>query len=146
MADIRELFTTSELDINEIYKVLFDGISVKKDKIHDNVMIGEEFSCSVLYNPNGIEEQSGFLTIPENLNVSFSFKGSLVGYKTTIQIVMNWLKNTNSDAVLANNFDYVILQRIEKQLVINTYKFVWLPEEILELINIPYEKTNLGAN
>ena len=143
MADTKELFAHTTLSTDEIYEVLFKGIDIEIDKEHKHVARGNEFSCTVAHNsPYAII--SDFLDKLENLNVSFSFRGSLAGYINSMDIVLNWLRYTEADTIFAHNYDYILLSRIKGRLIRNIHEKVRFPSEIVNLIDIPYQEKDLG--
>ena len=143
MADEKRLFAHTKLSTDEIYEVLFQGIDVEIDEEFPELIVGNEFSCLVSHNaPDAIISE--FLGETENLEIDFRFRGSMEGYINSMRIVLNWLKYTDADSVLAHNYEYILLSRIEGRLIRNIHPVAEIPNEILDLIDIPYEEQDLG--
>lgn len=143
MADEKRLFARTKLSTDEIYEVLFNDIDVEVDQYSPHLIRVNDLSCLVLHNaPDAIK--SGFLGETENLEIDFSFRGSMEGYINSMRIVLNWLKSTDADTVLAHNFEYILFTRIEGRLIRNIHPVAEIPNEILGLIDIPYEEEDLG--
>lgn len=143
MADENRLFARTTLSTDEIYEVLFNDIDVSVDHKRPHLVRVNDLSCLVLHNaPDAIK--SGFLGETENLQIDFAFRASMTGYINSMRIVLNWLKFTDDDTVLAHNFEYILFARIGGKLIRNIHPVAEIPGEIVDLIDIPYEEDNLG--
>ena len=143
MADDKRLFTRTKLSTDEIYEVLLKDIDVEFDEQYPNVIVGNGFSCIVSHNaPDPIFSE--FLGETENLDIAFRFRASMEGYIDSMKIVLNWLKYTDADTILAHNYEYILFSRIEGRLIRNIHPVAEIPSEILDLIDIPYEEEDLG--
>lgn len=143
MADEKILFAHTKLSTDEIYAVLFKDIDVEIDEEFPELITGNEFSCVVSHNaPDAIKSE--FLGETENLDIGFQFRASMTGYINSIRVVLNWLKATDADTVLAHNYEYILFSRIRGRLIRNVHPVAEIPGEILNLIDIPYEEENLG--
>ena len=143
MADEKRLAARTNLSTDEIYEVLFKDIDAEVDQDYPYKIWVNDLYCLVSHNdPEAI--QSGFLGETENLQIDFAFRASMEGYINSMRIVLNWLKATDSDTILAHNFEYILFARIDGRLVRNTHPVAEMPSEILDLIDIPYEEENLG--
>lgn len=143
MADENRLFARTKLSTDEIYAALFKDIDVEIDQDSPHLIWVKDFTCRVLHNaPDAIK--SGLLGETENLRIDFSFRASMEGYINSMRIVLNWLKSTDADTVLAHNFEYILFSRIDGRLIRNIHPVAKIPSEVLDLIDIPYEEENLG--
>lgn len=143
MADEKILFACTTLSTDEIHQALYKGLDIEFDKEDRDYARGDGFSVILAHNsPYAIK--SGFLGETENLNVGFSFRASMTGYIHSMRVVLNWLKSTDADTVLAHNYEYILFTRIDGRLIRNIHPVVDIPSEILDLIDIPYEEENLG--
>ena len=143
MADEKRLFARTKLSTDEIHAALFNGIDVEIDQESPHLICVNDLSCRVLHNaPDVIKSE--FLGETENLRIDFSFRGSIEGYTNSMRIVLNWLKHTDADTILAHNFEYILFSRIGGRLIRNIHPVAEIPSEILDLIDIPYEEENLG--
>ena len=143
MADENILFARTTLSTDEVYDVLFKDMKVEVLQHSPDLIWVGDLSCLVSHNdPNAIK--SGFLGDSENLDIGFSFRGSMAGYINSMRIVLNWLKGTDADTVLAHNFEYILFSRIGGSLVRNSHPVAAIPSEVLDIIDIPYEEEDLG--
>ena len=143
MADEKRLFARTKLSTGEIYEVLFNDIDVNVDHDSPHLIWVNDLSCLVSHNaPDVIKSE--FLGETENLRIDFSFRGSMDGYINSMKIVLNWLKHTDADTILAHNSEYILFARIDGRLIRNIHPVAEIPSEILDLIDIPYEEENLG--
>ena len=143
MADEKRLFAHTELSTDEIYEALLKDADVEFDEKYPNLIVGNEFSFVVSHNaPDAIISE--FLGETENLDIAFRFRGSMEGYINSMRIVLNWLKSTDTDTILAHNYEYILFARIEGRLIRNIHPVAEIPSEILGLIDIPYEEQDLG--
>ena len=143
MADEKILFARTSLSTDEIHQVLYKGLDIEFDKEDRDYASGDGFFVLLAHNsPYAIKSE--FLGGAENLCVGFSFRASMTGYINSMRIVLNWLKYTDADTVLAHNYEYILFARIDGRLVRNIHPVAEMPSEILDLIDIPYEEENLG--
>ena len=143
MADEKRLFAVTTLSTDEIYEVLFKDIDVEVNQDRPYRILVNDFSCHVSHNdPDAIKSE--FLGESENLKVDFPLRGSMAGYINSMKIVLNWLKGTDADTVLAHNFEFILFSRIGGSLVRNSHPVAAIPSEVLDIIDIPYEEVNLG--
>ena len=143
MADEKRLFARTKLSTDEIYAVLFNDIDVDVNHDSPHLIWVNDLSCRVLHNvPDVIKSE--FLGETENLRIDFSFRGSMEGYINSMKVVLNWLKATDADTVLAHNYEYILFARIEGRLIRNSHPVADIPSEIIDLIDIPYVEENLG--
>ena len=143
MADENRLFAVTTLSTDEIYEVLFKDMKVEVLQHSPDMIWVGDLSCLVSHNdPDAIKSE--FLGESENLEVDFPFRGSMRGYIKSMKIVLNWLKLTDADTVLAHNFEFILFSRIGGSLVRNSHPVAAIPSEVLDIIDIPYEEVNLG--
>ena len=143
MADVNILFACTTLATDEIYEALFKDIDVDVYQDSPDLIWMDDLSSLVSHNdPDAIK--SGILGDSENLEVVFSFRGSMKGYINSMKIVLNWLKLTDADTVLAHNFEFILFSRIGGRLVRNSHPVAAIPSEVLDIIDIPYEEEDLG--
>ena len=144
MGQLRQLIAYTDLSLEEIQAILFDGIDIEEDPTRgQGVLQGNGFRCTV-----GLSSSIGLLAdwtlgVPENLDVTFYFGWDIDSFVNSMKIVMNWFRKTAGYSVYLHH-ESILLLRMNKKIIRNSSEYAWIPDEAIELIDTPHEVKDLG--
>ena len=138
-----DLVAHTDLSIQTIHKILFDGIEIEPDPRHESVILVEGHRCSVSLLPDPNLPENAVLDLPENLIVSFYIGWSYEGFVSALKVVMNWLRNTTGDCAFVRDVHEILLLRVNGQTVSNNSEDAWAHYGVMDLIDVAYEEDDL---
>lgn len=144
MGTTRDLYGITDLSLEEIHKVLFDGIEIEKDPRNERGQMSDHFYCQIDLVPIVEVSEPWVLASPENLVVIYEFGWDVESYKAVMKSAMNWFKHTCGDCAFTHEVEVILLSRVNGKVVRNNSGHTWFPKEVVELIDIPHEVKDLG--
>ncbi len=146
MGNIHTLTAHTDLSIEAIRKILFDGIDIGEDPKDRRKLRGDGFYCTIGFSPATAVDvsENWILDAPENLNVAFYFGWDVKGFINAMKVVMNWFRQTTADCAYLFNVEIILLLRVNGKTTRNSTDEAWFPDEVIELIDIPHEVKDLG--
>ena len=145
MANLHTLVAHTDLSIEAIRKILFDGIEIQEDPTDKRKFLGDGFYCTIGLSPNrDVSESWEVLDVSEDLGVAFFFGWSDLGFVNAMKVVLNWFSRTGGDCAFLYNVEIILLLRINGKTTRNSTEHAWFPDEAIELIDIPHEVKDLG--
>lgn len=145
MGAIHNLVAHTDLSIEAIHGILFDGIDIKRDPHSSWKLLGDSFNCTVELFPANIDASENYvLDVPENLHVSFYSAWSVDGFINAIKVAVNWFRETTGDCAFLYGAEVVLLFRVNGETIRNSTEYGWITHEAMDLIDIPHEVKDLG--
>ena len=137
----------TDLSIEAIQAILFDGIDIEEDPRDRRKLQGDGFYCTIGFLPTvDVDISENFLLdVPENLEVTFYFAWDFEkGFINAMKMVMNWFRQTTGDCAYLYSFEIIFIMRVNGKITRNSSEWAELPDEVIELIDIPHEVKDLG--
>ena len=144
MSNAYTLTAHTDLAVEEIHKILFDGIEIEEDPKDSRKLQSGGFYCTVSLLDDRDVSENWVLDTPENLDVAFYFGWSVDGFISAMEVVMNWFRKTAGDCAFLCNTEAVLLLRINGKVIRNSTMDGWISYEAMELVDIPHEVKDLG--
>ena len=144
MGQIRQLIAYTDLSLEEIHEILFDGIDIEEDPRGQGILQGNGFHCTVGLSASIEVLADWTLGVPENLEVTFFFGWDIDSFINSAKIVMNWFRKTAGYSVYLHH-ESILLLRMNKKIIRNSSEYALFPDEAIELIDIPHEVKDLGT-
>ena len=144
MSNAYTLTAHTDLAVEEIHRILFDGIEVEEDAKDRRKLQYGGFHCTVTLLDDRDVSENWVLDAPENLDVTFYFGWSVDGFIKAMKVVMNWFRKTTGDCAYLCNTEAILLLRVNGKVMRNSAMDGWITYEAMELIDIPHEVKNLG--
>lgn len=146
MGEILHLIAHTELSIEEIHDILFKGVEFEKAPAGRNYFVLTGFNCAVnlLTRNRDISETYEILDAPEDLQISLYVTGSDQSYIDAMRFVLSWFRQTTGDCAFLFSVSPILLMRVDGNTIRNISEDARLPDEAIDLIDIPYKEADLG--
>ena len=144
MKNMPALVAYTDLSLEEIQNILFDGVEIGEDPKQRGKFQGSGFYCMVSRFPTIVVLGNWVVGAPRNLEVIFHFERDVDGFVNTMKVIMNWFRKTTGYCAYFYNAEIISLVQINGKTIRNSTEHAWFPDEVIELIDIPYEVKDLG--
>ena len=144
MKNTPALVAYTDLSLEEIHEILFDGVEIEEDPKHRGKFQGSGFYCMVNRFSTIAVLGNWVVAVPRNLEVIFHCEQDVKDFVSTMKVTMNWFRKTTGYCAYFYNVEIISLVRINGKTIRNSTEHAWFPDEAIELIDIPHEVKDLG--
>ena len=138
-----QMKANTNLSVDDINAILSKNVGIQRIEDYPDTILGDGFYGYVYHFEPGVE-YSDYLEKPVTLDITFRLRSDANGNVELKTIVLNWLRYTDADTVLEENYEMITLLRVDGKLIKNINPRVLYLCGNLNLGDIPHEEANLG--